>query len=129
MTTRQRLRLSMLAVAINRPDRVDHVLCCQMSAGRDHYLSCSQSSDHGDDLTALSKDRRTTRVVNRAIDATTTEKRRVRRIHNCVSSFLRNVGGTVNLNHLAIFKQKPHMKGREISLCAPPCPLWLKILN
>ena len=101
MTTGQRFSLAVLAPTINRTHGVNHVLCREPSARRDHGFSGRQSSNLAHDLTALGENGRAAGTMDRTVNSAAAEKRRIRRIHNRVRDFLGDIGRTVNFDSLA----------------------------
>ena len=85
MATRQYPRLALFAIAIKRPDGVNHKLRIKISARCHHRLARRQSANLADDLSALGKDGRTSRVMDCSIHSASSEQGRVRSVHNRVN--------------------------------------------
>src|SRR5215469_1894698 len=108
VATRQRFCLALIAAAKDRPDGVNHMLRTKVPASGDHGSPSWKPSNLADDLSAFGKDRRATRVVDGAVDSAPTEKRRIGRVDDCVSCFLRDVGRSVDFQGFSAVKQEPH---------------------
>src|SRR5438874_13365268 len=82
---RELRRLAVPAVAMDRPYGVDHPARAEPTAARDLRVAGGAAAER----LALLQDRRPAGAVDRAVDAATTEKRRVRRVDDRVGVLLR----------------------------------------
>ena len=67
MTTRQLFRFSVISAAIDRSNRMDHVLRYETPAASDDRLAGRKASNFAYDLPALGEYLGSSRTVNRAI--------------------------------------------------------------
>src|SRR5215467_6633121 len=81
-----------------------------MPTGCDHRVATIKSPDLADDPPALCQNGRSSDLMNGSIDAAPTQQRRVRRIHDSVGRFQRDVGWPNDLDRLLLVEQQPHKK-------------------
>src|ERR1700733_16036670 len=110
MATRQYPRLALFAVAIKRPDGVNHKLRIKISARCHPRLARMQSANLADDLSALGKDGRTSRVMDCSIHSASSKQGRVRSVHNRVSRLFGDIRRSFDRDNLPVIQQKPHRK-------------------
>jgi hypothetical protein len=80
---------------------VDHVLCGKSTARGDHGLALREAADLAHNPAALRENRGPSRAVNRPIDATAAEQRRVRRVHDGIGRFFCEIGRAMDIDRLA----------------------------
>jgi hypothetical protein len=84
------------------------MLRSQPNTGSNHGLPSRKPSDLRHDLPAFRQDCRSASTMNRTIHAASAKQGRVRSVHNRISNFLSEIGGTINLNRLSAIEQKPN---------------------
>lgn len=93
VTIGKHLRVFVFVRAVNRSDRMNDELSRQIAAGRDHGFAGRQAVRilRLANFLAFIQKMLARRVVNRAVNAAAAKQRCVRRIHNRVGFFLRDV--------------------------------------
>src|SRR5436305_4732753 len=90
-----------VASAVYRTHGMNHILGRQATGGRDHGFSSGQPADLGCDSFAFLKDRRSTRMVNCAINSTTDDEMRIRSIDDGFGRLFRDVRRSMEVERLA----------------------------
>src|SRR5579862_5560298 len=108
MATREGFRFTVLAVAIDGADSVDHMFRCKLSAGGDDGFARRQIPDFTHYLATLGEDRGASSVVNGAVDAASAEQRRICSIHDGVGGLTGEVAGAEDLNRFAVVEIDLH---------------------
>jgi hypothetical protein len=101
----------MLAAAIDWPDRMNDVFRGQVAARSNDRVPGRQRSDFAHDLSALRKDGRAARAMNRSVDSPAAQKGGVGGIHNCVGGLCGDVGRAVNVNRSAAIEHQSDCEG------------------
>ena len=101
----------MFASAIDWPDRVNDVLCFQVSACSNDRVPGPQRSAFAHDLSALGEDGWTSRAMNRTVDSPATQKGGVRGIHNCVGGLCGDVRGAIDLKCFGAIEHQSDCEG------------------
>jgi len=102
VTPGQNFGLAVVTVLIDWTDSVDDVLSHQLPAGCDDGPPGRQPSHLGHDLPAFREDGGTAGTMDRAVHATSAQKRRIRGIDDRVRDLSADVGRANKLEDLAV---------------------------
>ncbi len=92
----------MLASAIHGADGVNYVFGGQASGGGDDGFAGREGTDFGYDALALLQDRRAAGAMDGSVDASAAEEGGVGGVDDGFGRFFRDVGGTAELESLAV---------------------------